>query len=215
MVSDEPRDPETPDQSGPAEDESDLARPVAPPSRMRGERGERHLTRRVIAPAALLLVSVPVVAVLFLNLRAVTDRTDSSPASAGTIPTASASPSPSDTPSDPSSAAPATSKSPSESPSEEPTATPTPTESADEPSVDRLSATSGPVGGNQVVTLRGDDLDPVTQVLFGPITASNLEHVSATVIRVTTPPGTPGKVRVVAKTGADDVTSAPLSYTYQ
>lgn len=213
MVSDEPRDPETPDQSGPAEDESDLARPVAPPSRMRGERGERHLTRRVIAPAALLLVSVPVVAVLFLNLRAVTDRTDSSPASAGTIPTASASPSPSDA----SSATPATSESPSESPSEEPTATPTatPTESADEPSVDRLSATSGPVGGNQVVTLRGDDLDPVTQVLFGPITASNLEHVSATVIRVTTPPGTPGKVSVVAKTGADDVTSAPLSYTYQ
>lgn len=178
----------------PADGSSPLDRPVDPHTRIASAdaRRERHLLRRVIAPVVLLLVSVPVVVVLVLNLRAVSDVTggDSEPASAATSPSAAA--------------------------RTRSTESVTPTPAASEPRVQAVSATSGPVDGGQVLTVRGTDLDPVTQVLFGQLSGANLQHVSSSTIRVTTPFGAPGKVTLIFRAGSDDVPSAASgTFTYR
>lgn len=174
----------------------DLARPIDPPSGVRRlTGGDRQLTRRVIAPAALLLVSVPVVALLFLNLRSVSG--DSAPASAEVRSSATASPS----------------ASASASASSSATASASPSPSA--PAVSSVSATTGPAAGGTVLTVTGSDLGAVTQVLFGPLNGSNLQHVSDTTFTVVVPPGAPGSVPLTFKTGTEDATSAVSSWTYR
>ncbi|GGF48862.1 hypothetical protein GCM10011519_23600 [Marmoricola endophyticus] len=192
------------------DERNDLERPVDPPSGVRRFSGERHLTRRVIAPACLLLVSVPVVALLFLNLRSVSG--DSSPASANVGRTSTATSSPTPTPSTPTtptpSAAPST---PPPSTTPTPTAPPTPAG----PRVTGVSATSGPAAGGTVLTVTGTDLGAITQVLFGALNGANLQHESDSHFTVTVPAGAAGAVPLQFKTGADDAASAITQYVYR
>lgn len=83
-----------------------------------------------------------------------------------------------------------------------------------DPSINSLSPTSGPIEGNQVVTIKGTHFQNVTQVRFGGVPASNIQIWDDFSLTATTPPHSEGKVDISVyaadKTG---VLTGGYSYT--
>ena len=82
------------------------------------------------------------------------------------------------------------------------------------PAVTALSPTSGPAGGDTLVTITGTNFTGASVVDFGPNAATNLTVVSATKITADSPAGT-GLVDVTVTTpGGTSATSSADQFTY-
>lgn len=82
------------------------------------------------------------------------------------------------------------------------------------PTATGVSPTSGPTGGGTVVTITGSDFDNATAVVFGSAQGTSLSIVTDTLLKVTTPSGSPGAVPVTVTT-TDGSADAPNDFTYQ
>ncbi|WP_323986536.1 IPT/TIG domain-containing protein [Microbacterium plantarum] len=80
------------------------------------------------------------------------------------------------------------------------------------PVVTDLEPASGPETGGTVVTIDGEGFTGTTGVSFGETAGTDLEVVSDTEIRVTTPPGAPGTVPVVISHPGGDVVAGDFEY---
>lgn len=82
------------------------------------------------------------------------------------------------------------------------------------PVVDEITPNTGPEEGGTDVVLDGENLESVTAVLFGDNEATNVNVVSETEIRATTPPGS-GTVDVVlvSPTTPEGVSDTSFTYT--
>ncbi|MDN8548976.1 IPT/TIG domain-containing protein [Microbacterium sp. NM3R9] len=80
------------------------------------------------------------------------------------------------------------------------------------PVVTDLDPVTGPETGGTVVTIIGDGFTGATGVSFGEAEGTDLEVVSDTEIRVTTPPGTPGTVPVTIAHPGGEVVAGDFEY---
>ena len=95
------------------------------------------------------------------------------------------------------------------------TATDTFTYTYPTPSVSAVSPSSGPVGGNQSVTISGHGLTGATAVSFGGSAGTGIVVNSDTSITVTTPAHAAGTVDVTVTTpGGTSSTSSADHYTF-
>ncbi len=62
--------------------------------------------------------------------------------------------------------------------------------------VDEVRPTSGPSEGGTSITITGSDFPEDVQILVGPLPAGQVEWVSSTELKATTPPGSPGTATV-------------------
>lgn len=84
------------------------------------------------------------------------------------------------------------------------------------PTLVRLSPATGSSAGGTSVTLTGTSLAHATAVRFGAATATGLERLSATSVRVTSPAGPAGTVDVrVVTPGGTSPAATGARYTYQ
>jgi hypothetical protein len=83
------------------------------------------------------------------------------------------------------------------------------------PTVTGLNPTKGPTTGENIVTITGTDLTGVTGVKFGANSATELNSVSSTELKVKAPPGAAGTVDViVTAVGGTSANTAADDYTY-
>lgn len=82
------------------------------------------------------------------------------------------------------------------------------------PSLDRLSADSGPTTGYTKVTLTGSDFQSGIRVLFGDVQGSMVDLQDSTVLTVVTPPEAAGRVDVTAINPDGQRVSRPGAWTY-
>lgn len=77
------------------------------------------------------------------------------------------------------------------------------------PAVTSLDPASGPITGGTVVTVTGGGFTPGAVVHFGEAQATEVEVVSSSELRVTTPPHLPGEVDVAVTTAGGTSTPGP------
>jgi hypothetical protein len=81
------------------------------------------------------------------------------------------------------------------------------------PTVTSISPASGPLAGGTLLTINGTNLNAVTQVKIGGVTATGLNVISASQVQVNTPVHTAGN-KSVQVTSPGGTANAPTSFTY-
>src|SRR5207253_2158789 len=81
-------------------------------------------------------------------------------------------------------------------------------------SITSITPNHGPIVGNTIVDIRGANFDPQASVKFGDADGLNIQVISSTEIKVTTPTAAAGAVDVKVKNPNLPATITPAGFIY-